>query len=229
MSFLLVRSIPLGRSTMSAWRSVGGVFAERDWHRQPWMYLDDMALGHEFVLNLGNRNLSSLESRKVMNQYPDIHRLTTPGGTRRLMPDLLPRQTPGQVWVKAPGRAGEGKFLVETDEPLVLPQDWDWQEHIVGQEYRIITVGHRIVQDSLRYGENGHREYVWTPMGRVPTEVKEVARTAARTVRGSNVIAWDVIAPAAGGGAYILEGNTSPGMSEPTARRIVDEIRGRLL
>lgn len=221
MSFGLIRSIPLGRRTMEAWRNVGGDFVPRgrsDYERNGYFR------GVEFAINLGNTRVEpTYYDMMVVNHPANIKPLTTPGGTRNLLGEFLPPQEVGKVWMKGPGRAGRNKSLVETDVPLVLPEGWDWQKHVEGQEYRIITVGSRVVQDFLREGENGHREYIWTPMSSVPMELKDMVRTAARTVGGYNVIAWDVVSSPTGN--YIFEGNTSPGMSTPTAQRIVDAIR----
>ena len=222
MEFGLIRSIPLGRDTINAWRNAGGVFIPRGTSGSERYRITSR---YPVTINLGNTNINpaTIGSPYVLNLPGDIEALVTPGGARRLLDDFLPPRRTGTVWMKGPGRAGRNKFLVETRERLVLPSDWDWQIHVTGQEYRLITVGAKVVQDFKRYGENGSRVYEWVRMRDVPEQLKQMARLAARRVPGYNVIAWDMIATD-DGRYFIFEGNTSPGMSTPTAQRIIREI-----
>lgn len=237
MSFLLVRSIPLGRRTMEAWRNAGGEFAERGMSTTDIM---EMAIDchYKFVLNLGRTTLRNPVSMVwsdpvdrdnapfVLNVGENILPLVTPGGTRRLLDWRLPPRPsrfPAEVWVKKPGRAGLGGSKVITNHALVLPDEWDWQRHVTGQEYRLITVGNRIVQCFARYGDNGEREYHWVQMRDMGSNLKELVRDATRKLNGYNVIAWDTISTDTGS-HYIFEGNSCPGMSLNTADRIVREV-----
>lgn len=226
MSFLLARPYKLSRSTVQAWQQAGGIVLSADRTNSEIARAAEGA-GVEFVINLGRSWFNLYGDVPMFNQGDNIKPLVTPGGTRDILDPYLPPQDVGEVWVKTPGRAGVGKYQVSTDVPLVLPSEWDWQSHVEGQEYRIITVGHRIVQNFQRFGDNGEREYHWIAMREMDASLKELVRTAARTVRGDNVIAWDVISTPAGQ-HYIFEGNTCPGMSVNTANRIATEAR-RLL
>ena len=182
-------------------------------------------MNYDMILNLGKSSFLT-DDERVWNKGQHIIDLIYPGKTRVLFDDLMPpRPTnyPADVWVKQPGAHGRGKSRMYVDYPLVLPGMWDWQEHINGQEYRLVTVGHRLVQDFLRHGENGNRSYEWLPMREVPQELKRMVRLAATRVEGNNVIAWDTIVDETGQ-PYLLEGNTCPGVTAPTVRRITEEM-----
>lgn len=224
MSFLIKRSIPLGRATMAGWRDAGGVFTPRG---TPWRTLMDLAQDHEFLLNLGSTGFSTTtDSVKLVNVGRNISDLVSPGETRRKLWAYMPPRPvefPAKVWIKTPGRAGVGKYQEVVEDPLVLPTDWDWQQHVDGQEYRLITVGKRIVQNFARYGDNGDREYHWVRMFEMPEALKDMVRGAAAMLEGTNVIAWDTILTPEGV-PYLFEGNSCPGMSAPTAGRIYREV-----
>ena len=102
----------------------------------------------------------------------------------------------------------------------------DVQKHISGQEFRVITVGHKVVQVTKRDG--GHlssdRIYSWVGVHDAPAIVKDVARLAARELLSSKtIIGWDVISDP-DTSAYILEGNSCPGVNEHTAHRILNAV-----
>ncbi len=226
MKVFAVRSVALSAETADAWKAGGVVLARRG--RTPEGQMDAaIANGHQAVLNLGNSAFNPAETLPVWNYGRDIRPLITPGATRDLLGDFMPPQPeanfPRQAWVKAPGAHGRGKFLETIDSPLVLPKSWDWCEHIDGQEYRLITVGHKLVQDFMRFGDNGNRSYEWIRMREVDADLKQMVREAATRVPGNNVIAWDTILDH-DGTPYIFEGNTCPGVNADTVRRIVDEM-----
>lgn len=227
MSFLIARpNISLSRATANAWRGVGGVVMGRGHTDQD--VLEWVSVYHpNFIINLG-RSWSDYDGLSVpaLNRGNNILPLMTPAGTRGRFNDLLPPQTIGQVWIKGPGRAGRAKHKVWTDQPLVMPEGWDWQAHIEGQEYRLVTVGNRIVQCFQRFGDNGEREYHWIRMSEVNANLKDTIRMAASRLEGINVVAWDAIVEEEM--PYIFEGNTCPGMSPNTAKRIVKEIERQL-
>lgn len=236
MTFALVRSIRLGRTTTRAWKSAGGVFIPRGlstWEKMRYA----SRIGAEFIVNLGNTRFNPTEyGRQDGNGIPvigygnNVQALVTPGATRRdLWAYMPPRpvEFPATVWVKTPGFGGRGKYKEFVTEPLVLPSTWDWQEHVDGQEYRLVTVGDKIVQDFERFGDNGEREYHWIRMSEVSSDLKAIVRAAAASLPGTNVVAWDAIVTQEGR-PYIFEGNTCPGMSERTAERIVRQIREQL-
>lgn len=220
MSIIAVRSVQLSERSTNSWKSAGVAFARRGRSVE-----EVMGLGYSMVLNLGKSAFNAGDDHRIWNNGPDIVDLIWPGSARTVWGDLMPPRPvefPADVWLKAPGAGGRGKYKKAIDHPLVLPREWDWQLHIDGDEWRLITVGRRIVQDLRRHGENGDREYEWIRMRHVPSRVKDIAREAASRLDGYNVIAWDIIDD--GEQAYILEGNTSPGMSSETAGRIVAEM-----
>jgi len=223
MTFCAVRSLPLSEETKQAWRAVGAFYPRRGSSVER---IEQVAAGAEFILNLGSSKFVSDGTIQVWNQGNDIYPLLWPGMSRELFDDLMPpRPTtfPSNVWIKPPGRGGRGKYHLNVGQELVLPRQWDWQVNVNGREYRLITVGDKIVQQFHRHGDNEDRSYQWLPAEDTPSNIRAMAKTAASRVYGENVIAWDLILD--GAQAYLFEGNTCPGMSEPTAQRIVDAIR----
>lgn len=230
MKIYLKRSIALSERTRKAWEDHGGIFlrSDRDLRTvKSWLEDDD------YIFNLGDSAWMNYPDDiwTIPNVNPKLKALLYPSETRQLLGDMLPPRPDGEypcdVWIKPPGRAGKGKFTLNTDGHLDnLPRWWDWQKHVEGQEFRVLTVGNRVIQDFARYGENGERSYQWTPMREVPQEVKDLARRAAETFEGINIIAWDIIH--GDEGTYLFEGNTCPGVNHDTVGRIINEyIRQR--
>lgn len=222
MTTLAVRSVSLSEESTQAWKSEGVVFSRRG--RTPTQIMD---MGYDRVLNLGNSQFNPVVGN-VWNRGDDILPLIYPGRTRELLGDLMPPQPdatlmPHDVWIKQPGSHGRGKKRKIIDRNLVLPREWDWCQHVDGQEYRLITVGHRIVQDFLRHGENGERRYEWIRMREVPSALKDLVRTAAQRIEGNNVIAWDAIVDN-DGQPFIFEGNSCPGVNRDSVKRILTEM-----
>lgn len=222
MSIMAVRSVNLSTETAEAWKAAGVTFARRGRTTD-----EIMRFGYDHVLNLGKSTFIPTGDYGSMlwNSGVDIEPLLRPGATRDLFGDLMPPQPtefPADVWIKAPGAHGRGKYKKQVTHPLALPVQWDWQEHVVGQEYRLITVGIKLVQDFLRHGRNGDRTYEWVRMRDVPRTMKLMAREAAARLTGSNVVAWDFILH--GDTPMLFEGNTCPGVNSETVRRIINEM-----
>lgn len=227
MGGLAVRSVILSESTTQAWKDAGVSFARRG--RPVWAVLD-MARDYEFLLNLGKSEFNNVggvvPARKVWNEGRNILPLLYPGFTRQLLGDMMPPQPtewPAEVWIKAPGMKGKGKYLKTIDRGLTLPAQWDWQVHVVGTEYRVITVGSRVVQSFIKTGTATEREYEWVGTGGTPDEVKRLARAASAKLTGQNVVGWDMVF-GVNQPPYIFEGNSCPGMNDMTASRVVREI-----
>lgn len=228
MSIIAIRSVNLSAESTNAWKEAGVYFARRG--RTPERVF---AMGYAHILNLGKSSFTLTPEQKerviLWNDGPDIAPLLRPGTTRELLGEYLPPQPtefPADVWIKAPGAHGRGKFKKQVDRELVLPAEWDWQADIQGQEYRVLTVGHKVVQNLKRHGDNTNRSYEWTPIGEVPAKVKSIARASARLVPGRNVIAWDLI-QTPDDETYLFEGNTCPGMSTATATRIRNQMEAQ--
>jgi len=227
MSFLLIRSVQLSTDTAEAWKQEGGRFTRRG---RTMMDTLEMARSYDFLINLGKSDFAPTQQQLngvfLFNHGDDIQNTMWPGAARLLLDEFLPPQPesfPSEIWIKAPGMKGRGKFKKVVDRTLVLPRQWDWQQHIEGPEFRIVTVGHKIVQNLRRHGENGERTYEWIRMRQVDKDMKDLVREAARRVPGHNILAWDVIQ--GDDRPYILEANACPGMSENTARRIIEQAR----
>jgi len=180
----------------------------------------------DFIINLGNSGIELNEPHFMWNSAEWVAPLLTPGATRKLMPiGYLPAQPEPDSWgwLKAPGRGGSGKTQRFLPYDFHLPRGWDTQKHIEGEEYRVITVGMKVVQVTSRAGTNENREYRWLGLSNTPSEVKSKARSAAANLQGTNVIGWDLIQDK-DENVYILEGNACPGVNDATAQRVVDEI-----
>ena len=189
----------------------------------------------DFWLNLGKRD-SELHSQEIpiINSLATVGALMYPESVRFNLNELAvprPDEFPADVWIKPPGWKGRGKTRLLITKPLVLPDDWDWQLHIKGTEYRVVTVGRRAVQAFRREGTNDDRDYGWTGLENTPDEVLSTARKAARYFENNEypqphniMYAWDLIQDEETNEVYLFEGNTCPGVSHPTAERIVNEI-----
>ena len=232
---LLYRSIPLSRTTRDAWKSAGAMFAKRE--RTP-EQVRDLAGGRP-IINLGSSNLTL---PGIWNEASVIAPLLTPAGSRQLFDTVMPSdgwQGEGYYWLKGQGRGGANKekTYVTTEyshNELVSRANWiagDVQQNIGGGEYRVITVGTKVVQVMKRGGLNGNRVYEWVGLTGAPTSVKEVAREAARRLESEKIIiGWDVMDGDGyyqwTSGTYILEGNSCPGVNAATAGRILDAMEG---
>lgn len=222
---LAVRSIPLSLRTARSWRSAGVDFWPRSRNLHEILDLEDQ---DTLVLNLGNSSLPhEITERFTTYNHPEtVRRLSSPTLTREYFNDLLPPARPTEptdFWVKGPGCGGQNKERRVWNDIRPIPHGWDTQAHVEGQEYRVNTTGSRCVQVHKRKGDNSKRSYEWCGLGGAPQTVKSIAREAADAT-GLSILAWDIILSTEGI-AYILEGNTCPGVNPPTARRIVDEIQ----
>lgn len=228
---LLVRSIPLSSTTSNAWRNAGAQFSRRDRNTE-----SVMSIAYDRpVINLG-ASWFAPEGGDVWNHARDIAPLLTPKATRNRIGDLLPSNEwlgAGNYWVKGQGRGGRNKTVeVVRDHHaytmLKSRADWndaDIQRHVDGQEYRVVTVGTKVVQGMKRYGSNADRTYEWVGANGTPLVLRSLVKEAVGRLPSEKVIvAWDTII--SGDDAYILEGNSSPGVNDATANRILDAVTG---
>jgi len=234
MAGLAVRSVQLSADSTQAWKDADVQFSRRG--RTPdqiiRMGIDN---GYEFIINLGKSQFQPGPGRFdfpafFWNKGQDIVPLLYPGSSRILLDDLMPEKPtafPADVWIKAPGMKGKGKYKKNIPHALTLPPQWDWQLHTEGTEYRIITVGKRVVQSFIKTGGAVDREYEWVGLTDTPIELKRLARTAAKRLTGLNVVGWDIVAPV-NGLPRIFEGNSCPGVNYATADRIVTEMRRQI-
>jgi len=228
---LLIRSIPLSNTTTNAWREAGAMFVKRS---RPLSTIPDVALGR-MVLNLGNQAYDPYQhAPKTWNISDDIKVLLSTTASEELFSLYTPcgeySSGVSDYWIKGPGRAGRNKRRISVSgegdfnwHKRMLPGGYIIQQHIPGQEYRVITVGSKVVQSSARFGQNGDRRYEWVGLQGTPTRVKDMARSAAHKLSGKNVVGWDII-DSNDDAPYLLEGNSCPGVNAATANRILNEM-----
>ena len=227
---MMVRSIPLALTTRDAWKENGVMFARRTSNDER---IEMLANGRP-IINLGSQQCRIIG---IWNEARVVEPLINPAASRELLGSLMPSNRyidPGYFWLKGEGRGGSNKekrFIRNSQEFNALVEHATWigadvQQHIDGQEYRVITVGEKVVQVMKRTG--GHlasdRVYTWVGVEGCDSEVKAVARKAAMKLANSKtIIGWDVIQ---GERAYILEGNSCPGVNAATANRILNAVEG---
>lgn len=232
MPFLLAKSIPLSQTTIQAWRGEDGRFFRRSRSND---YIRDFVTRadparYDSFINLGRSDLeifTTPDQVPVYNNAGVVSRLLTPAGTREWLDELMPPQS-GEtefIWEKRPGRGGRGKFKHRRDEVNVdaLPY---WEDHVDGEHYRIITVGYKRVQQFKKEGGhlNAERSYQWLPMRDVPECAKDAIHSATRLLGTKrSVVGWDIVV--GNRAAFILEGNTCPGVNTFTAGRISEAVR----
>lgn len=278
MVFWASQSITLSERTFNAWKSVGAKFFTPDRSDE---YIKRIVRQsereEEFFINLGRVELAALSEGlgglPVWNNGPDVvWPLNTPFRTRELFHDLMAPQSGESeyIWIKEPGWGGRGKEKVRTEDANLAEIPY-WEDHIEGDEYRIITVGNLRVQQFRKEGEPGAFSYTWLRMRDLPEVAKTAVKRAAERLPRRSVIGWDVIVPRTGddnrlqpdvgrspissspsdgeregesrirgeepedlrssgqsaesGRAYLIEGNTTPGVNDATAERIVSAIR----
>ena len=229
MRILLVRSIPLSRKVRNAWKANGGVFLRRVRNGQVSEVVADR---YDRLVNLGNTNLSVDGSILIYNDIHTIRAISTPLALRRTLEDtdLIPVATyAGTHWHKGKGYGGDGKIFHErncSDRHIIAS---DLQQHIEGNEYRVITVGDTVVQASLKHRTEQFGipvfDYEWVGVegvrknGIIP-HIKEVVERIPGGER--SVLGFDIIHD--GSRPWTIEINTSPGVNEYTARRIVNAL-----
>ena len=238
MTILAVKSIPLMRGTNNAWKTVPGLFFA-DRKRDSRSIERHIASRHyDAVINLGRVDIDFGNCLgRVFNDPSTVRAISTPKALRRTLDDFIPKYTHiGNHWHKSRGYGGMGKSFHAETEVSCVGYDGDAQRHIPGLEYRIVTVGDRIVQASLK-GErrtmlNGRNSFAYSWVG--VEGVKNggfipLLKEAIRTVPGgqSSVLGWDVLS-LVGETPCIIEVNTCPGVNSATAGRIISRVKGLL-
>lgn len=234
MSILGIKSVPLMKETNRAWKTVPSFYFV-DRKRSPEAINRHIQKrNYEAILNLGRVDLLDLGVDNNLYNHPDtVRAISTQRALRRTLDVSAFPVYGGQGphWHKNRGFGGEGtSYCTERCEP-----DETTQRHVVGHEYRIVTVGDKVVQAS-RKGErrlktNGRNEfdYEWIGVegvkqgGFIPLLKESIESIPGG---GRSVIGWDVIHN--GETPFILEANTSPGVNEATAGRIISAIRKEL-
>lgn len=210
----LWKSIPLSETTRDALKNAGFKIIRRN--RKP-SDLPSLLPPNSVVINYGDSTFPDLPELEVWNKAENISKVITPGEARNTLNDFLPskpHKVPVTGWEKGPGRSGKNKKQQTFYCPPPSKPNYDHQIHIDGMEYRIISVGPKIVQCSLKSAGI----YNWVPMADVPKHTKRLVRKATQTIPGLNIFGWDVIAAVSR--SYILEANSSPGLNIFSAQRI---------
>lgn len=227
MKILAVRSVPLSKETRDAWNRVGVRFARRNHDSEQDIERIVETYAYDAVLNLGG--FVNDCSVPVWNAVSTVSKLnhrdlrSTISGFG--MPPQHTKDTPHWHKTNAWGWGGEGVRYCEELCPVNV--DHEIQAHINGTEYRVITVGNLIVQafrkDDLEWDSEGRHHFNWkwvgvngiSNSGIIPLlkEAVGLVPNGARTVLG-----WDIILADR---PWIIECNTSMGVNQATAQRIV--------
>ena len=246
MTVFVNRSIPLSQESRDGWKNAGATIVPRNPVRAERLLA--RTNDTDIIINLG-RGPEHLVGREpqIWNQFDTIDSIITPAAIRRTMPDLIPTSDvfngPNNhrpYWIKGPGQHGnnkrlcqeyawDGAYLAEIEHCLDLP-GWDAQLHIEGTEFRVITVGNAVIQayrkDHRTETNRGLMfQWNWIGVGGIKKNglIPLVKKAAAALPHGDrSVVGWDCIVGEAG--AYIIEGNSSPGVNDATAQRIVNAI-----
>lgn len=225
--WLAVRSVPLSTDTQAAWKSVGVVFRARN---RPHVWNVRFHEPHiRAVLNLGNIDLSFTNIPvPVFNAPAVVRQVSAPKALRRTLQEgLLPPSTfTDPHWHKTNGFKGVGKQFHESLTEQCDMMFGDVQRHVRGQEYRVVTVGDLIVQASKKYGSYPDFTYKWVGVNNIKSNgIITILKKAVACVDGGNmsILGWDVIHD--GERPWIIEANTSPGVNQATAERIITKVK----
>lgn len=230
MTVLINRSIPLSQETRNAWTSVGAIILPRNNRRRE--RIVSRIEEDDVVIHLGAAPPMGRPSR-VYNERNSINAIRFPHALRRTLPNLIPPPpVDGEAfWIKRIGQHGSGvTFYNGRVRPRIGPQE-DIQRHIEGTEYRVITVGELVVQATRKENvtwQDGRHSFDWRWIGvdgirQVRGAIPLVKRAVEAVPNGDRtVIGWDIIQ--GDDRCYIIEANSSPGVNEATARRIVNAV-----
>lgn len=229
------RSIPLSKVSRNAWANAGAIVLSRN----PSKRMHQLAAHAEdayVVVNLGITNFDA-NADVEYNEPDSVRSVLTPARLRKTMPNLIPPQPlKGQpFWDKGPGQGGNNKIFNEkllSDDFIPLPGR-DLQRHIEGSEYRVISVGRRVVQSHLKSNiewTDGQHEADWEWAGVTAIKGTGIIGLVHKAVdlvpNGEHtVFGWDIILADK---PYIIEANSSPGVNDATAGRIMKAIKDSL-
>ena len=230
MKFLATRSVPLAKDTRDAWKLHGVRFARRD---RSDISVRNIVItqNYQALINLGNvdRDFSNWPV-DVWNPPDLIKSISTATALRRTLGDFLPpHNIVGPHWHKRNGFGGKGKVFHDHARGECPIMGGDVQAHVDGVEYRIITVGDLVVQASRKLGTFPHFTYEWVGVeGIAQGGFIPFLKEAVSTIKGYEraIIGWDVIHD--GNQPFIIEGNTSPGVNDATAGRIINQVKETL-
>lgn len=233
----LLRTIPLSKKTRDAWRSSGvtiiprSVTVSHDGLRNYLLERDSS----DYLVNLG-RSDSHLDSIidacgiTCINHPSVVRSVKTPAALRKTLGDLIPPEPSLKdcFWHKGPGQHGQSKSFYDGGMIPANPPGFDNQKHIVGDEYRVLTVGRKVVQAFRKVkGADTGFDFDWSWVGvngiKSANIIPKLHKAIDALDNGNHTMfGWDVITNSER--AYIIEANSSPGVNEYSAQRIVKEI-----
>jgi hypothetical protein len=192
----------------------------------------------DVILNLGKPTALPGNDTIVYNGGNTCYYLNNLVKAKNIFGDLMPGMPlDGEpAWLKAAGYGGEGKTFVEKWVGPVPALGCVVQSHVEGTEYRVVTVGDKVVQVTKKVPvENGVvGDFVWEwigvtaaakIIGLIPAAKESVKRLSDALGSDRIVVGWDIIRSNSSPTCYLIEGNSAPGTNSATAKRIVDAIR----
>lgn len=231
MEIFINRSIALSKVSRHAWGHAGAIVLSRNEFKRKGR-LSAVPFSDRVVVNLGIA--PTVDGAIVYNTRNMVRSILTPASLRKTMPSLIPpiAKLGESAWFKGPGYAGKNKTYYHAwggdgfDEAK-----WDIQKHIEGTEYRVISVGNRIVQAFIKTPDDSPCGFTWKWVGAngiknlgIRPLVREAVGLIVDIYGDFSIIGWDIIRDASGQ-CFIIEGNTSPGVNVHSAKRIVKQIR----
>ncbi len=225
---VLLRSIPLGRITRNAWRNNGTHIVRRSADNDRDVRAIVRRVDAKFIINSGSLSHDwSGYPVPVFNHRDSIRAISHPLALRRTLNDYIPAHSNnGRHWHKRGGYGGMGTIYHQHTTESCSHLNGDVQQHISGTEYRVLTVGDTIVQASLKERANVNLPFSWKwvgidgirSLGIIP-----LLKSAITDIPNweFTVFGWDIMVDDR---PYILEINTSPGVNDASARRIIQQI-----
>ena len=220
----------MSRETRNAWNSAGVTIIRRSADDSSAIVKTIRLHNGRGLINAGNlhTDLSNI-GVPVFNSHDSIRSVSTATALRRTLGDYLPSDSlTGPHWHKSRGFRGDGKVFHTTRSAYCLSVGGDVQQHVDGVEFRVNTVGSVIVQAHKKLLTDTIGNFIWEwcgvdgirANGIIPL-IKEAANSIPNFEH--TVFGWDIIVGS--DGPRVIEINTSPGVNEPTARRIAGQIR----
>lgn len=226
MKLLAIRSIPLSEETREGWHAAGVKFAKRRRSDAEIQRIIDR-YDYDAAINLGDRGFKS-ETTPIWNDIETVLSVMSTVELRKTLDGegMPARRTDVPHWVKPPGLWGGMGVKYHEPHDHCDRTYYEVQEHIEGDEYRVITVGDKIVQASRKVNcewinDRHHFDYEWCGVEGISRNgLIPLVKSAVESIPhgAHSVLGWDCIVADR---PYIIECNTSPGVNEPTAHRIV--------
>lgn len=221
----ILRTIPLSLETREAWTSAGARMVPR---KHIGKYFEDPPVSsNDVIINLGWRK--PINHDHVWNHHESVKFVSRPDDLRKNLGDWLPPipEIGDTAWGKDHGWQGKGKFMYYDFKEHYADKHADVQRHIDGVEYRVNSVGSKVVQAHRKIPENS--SFIWQWVGVKGIDglgfIKAIKTiTDAIPYGETTILGWDWIVENDTGKPYLLEINTSAGVNAPTAHRILDVV-----